>query len=105
MSTLTILGMASFLFVVAFTARALRLNTGAGQTPRGAIIEVWVSIIVGFAFNYVANFWLIPMMHGGGSLSAVNNWWGGWVYTAISLLRQYLVRRASNMLQFVGRTT
>lgn len=99
--TLTILGIASFLFVVVFTARAYRNNTGYGQTPRGAIVEAWFNIAVGFSINFVINFALIPLMTDGASLSFANNWWGGWVYTAVSLVRTYAIRRMSNMIQFV----
>lgn len=100
---LTSLGIASILFVVAFTVRAYRNNTGPGQTPRGAIKEAWTNIAWGFSFNYVANIFLLPLV--GASLTATSNFWLGWVYTAISIIRQYAIRRWNNRLQFVGTTT
>lgn len=103
MSTLTILGLASFLFVLGFTARAYRMNTGVGQTPRGAIIEAWTNIAWGFGFNYVANIFLLPLV--GASLTASSNFWLGWVYTAISIVRSYAIRRWNNRLQYVGTAT
>ena len=102
---LTILGIVSFLFVAGFTARAYRNNTGHGQTPRGAIVEAWTNIAVGFAVNFVANIFLIPMMTGGADLSLESNWWGGWCYTALSIIRQYAIRRWNNRLQYVALTT
>lgn len=103
MSLLTALGLASFVFVVIFTARAYRNNTGHGQTPRGAILEAWTNIGIGFAVNFAANFLLLPLV--GASFTAAENFWLGWIYTAISLLRQYAIRRWHNALQFVGHTT
>lgn len=97
--TLHLLGMASFAFVAVFTARAYRNNTGVGQTPRWAIVEAWTNIAIGFTVNYLANFMLLPLV--GASFTAAENFWLGWVYTAISMIRQYAIRRLYNMLQFV----
>lgn len=94
--TLTALGIVSFVFVAGFTARAYADNSGAGQTPRGAIIEAWMNIVIGFSVNYVANWFLLPMV--GASFTAAENFWLGWVYTSISILRQYAIRRYWNSL-------
>jgi hypothetical protein len=100
---LTTLGFASFLFVAGFTARAYRNNSGIGQTPRGAIIEAWLNIAVGFSVNFVANLFLLPLV--GASFTAMENFWLGWIYTAISIVRSYAIRRWFNGLQFVGHKT
>jgi hypothetical protein len=104
-NTLTLLGIASLAFVVVFTARAYRNDTGEGQTPRGAIVEAWTNIVIGFSVNMLANVFLIPLMTDGGHVTFESNWWGGWVYTAISVIRQYAIRRWNNRLQYVGLTT
>lgn len=101
MSTLTILGLASFLFVVAFTVRALRMNTGVGQTPRGAIIEAWTNIVIGFSVNYFANFALLPLV--GVHVNAADNFMLGWCYTAISIVRGYVIRRFFNFVEWSSR--
>lgn len=101
MSLLTILGLASFLFVVAFTVRALRINTGIGQTPRGAIIEAWTNIIIGFSVNYCANFLLLPLV--GVHVNPVDNLMLGWCYTAISIVRSYVIRRFFNFAEWSRR--
>jgi len=88
---LTILGAASLVFVVAFTVRAYRNNSGPGQTPRGAIIEAWFNILIGFSVNYAMNLVLLPLVHA--ELTAASNFWLGWIYTAISICRQYAIRR------------
>lgn len=103
MKLLDVLGLTSFLFVLVFTARAYRNNTGHGQTPRGAILEAWQNIIVGFGFNFVANIFLLPLVNA--SFTAGENFALGWCYTAISIVRSYALRRFNNMLQFVGTQT
>ena len=100
---LTTLGIASFLFVVGFTAHAYRRNHGVGQTPRGAILEAWLNIAVGFSVNYVANIFLLPLV--GASFTAAENFWLGWTYTAVSIVRSFAIRRLFNELQFVDRKT
>ncbi len=93
---LTALGLLSFVFVAAFTARAYTDNTGVGQTPRGAIVEAWMNIAIGFSVNYAANFLLLPLV--GASFTASENFALGWIYTAISIVRQYAIRRWFNNL-------
>lgn len=100
MTVLTILGIWSMVFVVIFTANAYRTNTGHGQTPRGAILEAWMNIAIGFFVNFLANFALLPMV--GASFTAADNFWLGWIYTGISIVRSYVIRRYFNVLQFVG---
>lgn len=85
--TLTILGTASFLFVAWFTVRSYY----AGPNPRLAITEAWMNIVIGFAVNYSSNFLLLPLV--GASFTAAENFFLGWIYTAISILRQYAIRR------------
>lgn len=94
MTTLDAMGLASFAFVAAFTARAYWDNTGSGQTRRGAIIEAWVNILIGFAINFVLNLFLLPLV--GANFTLSDNFMLGWIYTAISIVRQYVIRRWFN---------
>lgn len=94
--TLTALGFVSFAFVIGFTAMTYADNTGSGQTPRGAIIEAWVNIVIGFSINMLINVVMFPLMTNGATVTAEANFWGGWVYTAASMIRQYAVRRYFN---------
>lgn len=87
MSWLTALGASSLVFVVVFTA----VTYCGGANPRAAIIEAWVNIAIGFAVNFSANFLLLPLV--GAHFTAGENFWLGWVYTTVSILRQYAVRR------------
>jgi hypothetical protein len=89
MSALEALGIASLVFVAVFTFR----TACAGGDPRAAIIEAWINLVIGFTINFAANLVIIPMMSEGGHFSLATNLWGGWVYTAISIVRQYAIRR------------
>lgn len=86
MSPLTALGLASMAFVLAFTFHRYR----AGVSPRRAIVEAWANLVVGFGINFIANFAILPLV--GASFTAAENWWLGWLYTAVSVLRQYGLR-------------
>jgi len=94
MSLLVALGLVSLVFVAAFTWRAYTAQPGPGQSPRSAIIEAWMNIAVGFAVNFTANFALLPLV--GAHLTPATNFWLGWIYTAISIARQYTIRRWFN---------
>lgn len=97
MNILTVLGLASMVFVAAFTYHAAFVQAAtAGQSPRSAIIEAWFNIVIGFSINYVANLAIIPLAIDGGHLSAASNFWMGWVFTTISIVRQYVIRRWFN---------
>jgi hypothetical protein len=97
MSLLAVLGLASMVFVAAFTVHAARKAAGFGQSPRQAIVEAWVNLVIGFSINFVANILIVPLaIEGGGHLSHAGNFWMGWVCTTISIVRQYAIRRWFN---------
>lgn len=87
MNALQLVGVASMVFVAVFTWRAYR----AGGDPRAALIESWLNLLVGFSVNLLANFVLLPLVGVHPSFEA--NFWLGWPYTVVSLLRQYAIRR------------
>ncbi len=95
---IAVLGGASLAFVAWFTwHQYTSIDPGTGpQTRRASIVEAWVNIVIGFSINFAMNYALIPLMTEGHSVTAANNWWGGWVYTAASILRQYAIRRWFN---------
>jgi hypothetical protein len=95
------LGLASILFVIAFTWQACSgPEVSGGQTRRESIIEAWTNIVVGFSLNYLVNLFMLPQMTDGGHLSLMSNFWGGWCFTAVSMLRQYILRRFFNSRGF-----
>jgi hypothetical protein len=87
MALLTILGVASLAFTVWFTWLSYR----AGNNRRAAIIEAWANIVIGFTINFSANLLILPLI--GASFTLAQNFWMGWIYTSVSILRQYAIRR------------
>lgn len=69
------------------------------QTRIGSFVEAWANIAVGFAINWSANMLILPHF-GFTSLTAAKAFWIGVVFTAISLLRSYVLRRWFNGLRF-----
>lgn len=90
------LGVASVIFVVWFTWQAAAGVTApdGGQTRRQSIIEAWTNILIGFSINFIINIMLLPLV--GAELTVANNLWLGAVYTAVSMIRQYAIRRWFN---------
>ena len=70
-----------------------------GQSKRHSLAEAWVNIAIGFAINYFANLLIFPFF--GFHISLQANFVMGLVYTGISLLRQYFIRRYFNNLMVV----
>lgn len=68
------------------------------QTKKGSIAEAWANIAVGFSINYFANLAIFPLF--GMHISPVANFWMGCIYTVISLVRSYVLRRYFNGLKF-----
>ena len=68
------------------------------QTKLGSIAEAWANIAVGFSINYCANLLIFPLF--GMHISAGNNFLLGCIYTVISLVRSYVLRRWFNGLRF-----
>lgn len=64
------------------------------QTRLGSLIEVCINIVIGFAINWVANLWILPLygfhITGGQAFSM------GLIFTAISVARSYIIRRWFN---------
>jgi hypothetical protein len=69
------------------------------QTKLGSIAEAWANIAVGFSINFTANMLILPLFgfHG---LTVRNNFIIGVLYTVISLVRSYVLRRWFNGLKF-----
>lgn len=68
------------------------------QTKKGSIAEAWANIAVGFSINYFANLTIFPLF--GMHIGALNNFYMGCIYTVISLVRSYVLRRWFNGLKF-----
>jgi hypothetical protein len=64
------------------------------QTKLGSFYEAMINIFIGFGINFTANMTIFPLF--GWSISVEQNIGLGAVYTAISLVRSYVIRRWFN---------
>lgn len=64
------------------------------QSRVGSLIEVCLNILIGFSINWIANLWILPLygfhITGGQAFSM------GLIFTAISVVRGYVIRRWFN---------
>lgn len=65
-----------------------------GQSRRGSLMESLVNILVGYSINFVANLLIFPLF--GWNISTRENLTLGVIYTGISLVRSYGLRRIFN---------
>ena len=64
------------------------------QTKIGSLIESIINIIVGFSINFIGNIFILPLFGFNVTNSQAFNI--GLIFTAISLIRSYLIRRWFN---------
>jgi hypothetical protein len=68
------------------------------QTHLGSFIEAWANIAIGFSINWFANMLILPLygfhIKPGAAFSM------GLLFTVISLVRSYVIRRWFNGLHF-----
>lgn len=67
------------------------------QTRLGSLIEAWVNILVGFGVNWTANMLIFPLF--GFNITAGQAFHVGLIFTGISLLRSYALRRIFNRIR------
>jgi O-antigen/teichoic acid export membrane protein len=65
------------------------------QTKLGSFIETMINIMIGFVINFVANLIILPLF-GFESLTLATNFEIGLLYTVISVIRSYVIRRWFN---------
>lgn len=61
------------------------------QTRLGSFIEVCINIAIGFTINFVMNLTIFPLF--GWNISIGENLLLGVIYTVVSVIRGYMVRR------------
>lgn len=64
------------------------------QSRLSSFIEALMNIFIGFSINYIANLLIFPLF--GMQISLSDNFWLGMIYTVISLVRSYVIRRWFN---------
>jgi hypothetical protein len=69
------------------------------QTRLGSFAEALANIAIGFAINFAANWLLLPLF-GFRTLTLWANFELGLLYTMISLVRSFILRRYFNGLRF-----
>lgn len=69
------------------------------QTILGSIVESWVNILIGFSINFTANMLILPLF-GFSSLTLEKNFIIGFLYTIISLVRSFVIRRFFNNMKW-----
>ena len=62
------------------------------QTRIGSLVEAAVNIVIGYCINFVMNLVILNGVFGLG-VSIVQNLWIGLLFTVVSLVRQYVIRR------------
>lgn len=74
------------------------MSTG-NQTWWGSVVEAKANIAVGFGINFTANMLILPLF-GFHDLTLGKNLVIGMLYTVISLVRQFVIRRWFNSMKF-----
>ena len=69
------------------------------QTKFGSFVEAWANIFIGFTINFIANLLILPLF-GFANLTLWKNFQIGIMFTVVSLVRQYVLRRYFNGLKF-----
>lgn len=64
------------------------------QTRLGSLIEAFINVIIGFGINFTANMFIFPLF--GFHITPGANLALGLIYTVISVVRSYAVRRWFN---------
>lgn len=70
------------------------------QTRLGSFIEAWINVLIGFGINFIANLLILPMF--GFHITLMDNLYIGILYTTISVVRSYAIRRWFN--DYIHRT-
>jgi len=67
------------------------------QTRLGSWLEAWANIVIGFGINWAANLLVFPLF--GFNITAGQAFHVGLIFTAISLVRSYALRRVFNRIR------
>ena len=61
------------------------------QSRVESFVEAWINVAIGFWINFAANYFILPLF--GFNVSLSQTFWIGVAFTAISVLRSYIIRR------------
>jgi hypothetical protein len=65
------------------------------QTRLGSLIEAWINVAIGFGINFTFNLVILPIV-GLPMPSMKQNFMMGMLFTIVSVVRSYLIRRYFN---------
>jgi hypothetical protein len=100
MSNLILIGLICAVITIVFTVwAAFSESQHGGQSMRDSITETWTNIAIGFGINYIANLLVLPLA--GFHISAGGAFWIGVIFTAISVLRSFVIRRWFNIKMLI----
>ena len=71
------------------------------QTKKGSVAEVATNILIGYVVSFTANLLILPQF--GFNVTIVQNIKIGLLFTVVSIIRSYCVRRLFNKFNFFGR--
>jgi hypothetical protein len=74
-----------------------------GQTRLGSLIESWANVAIGFGINWSANMLIFPLF--GFHISASQAFHVGVIFTVISVIRSYMLRRMFNKIRRLHHVT
>jgi len=66
------------------------------QTRLGSLIEVCINILIGFSINWIANMYILPLY--GFAITGGQAFSMGLLFTVISVVRSYVIRRWFNSM-------
>lgn len=67
------------------------------QSRKGSLIEALINVLIGFVINFIANLAILPAF-GFEGLTMETNFYIGVAYTAVSIVRSYMIRRWFNSM-------
>lgn len=73
-----------------------------GQSRLASFTESMINILVGFWINFLANIWVLPLFDC--HITVAQNFQIGAIYTVISIIRSYGLRRGFNWYHLKKQT-
>lgn len=70
------------------------------QSKMASFIEAWANILIGYTVSFIANLIVLPLF--GYKVTVGDAFWMSVVFTVLSLVRSYYVRRWFNWLHVRG---
>jgi cobalamin synthase len=96
-----IAGVCALITIILTLWAAFAESAHGGQSMRESMKETWVNIAIGFSINYCANLVVLPLA--GLPVTPTSAIYIGVIFTAISVVRSFLIRRWYNWRMLQGK--